>query len=195
MLVMTFSPALTALIGYVILGETLNLNQAVAILLIIAGILLAFIRKESNTVPVKGSLKGFLLALGGASGQALGYVFSKKGIGQYDPFAATQIRVMAGLAGFTLLILGLKRMSGIRKTFRDSKAVGLITMGAIFGPVCGVSLSMYALKKTNTGIASALMSITPVVLILVALVKGVPVNWREIAGAFLAVGGVTMLFL
>ncbi len=156
---------------------------------------MAFIPKRSNAVLVKLSLKGFLLALGGASGQALGYVFSKKGIGQYDPFAATQIRIMAGLAGFTLLILGLKRMGEIRKTFHDSKAVGLITVGAFFGPVLGVSLSMYALKGTNTGIASALMSVTPVVLILVALLKGVRVRGSEIAGALLAVGGVMMLFL
>ena len=50
------------------------------------------------------SYYGLLFALGGAIGQAGGLILSKKGMGDYDAFAATQIRIMAGVVGFFVVI-------------------------------------------------------------------------------------------
>src|SRR5574344_43819 len=108
MLVMTFAPAMTAILG----------------------VLIAFVGLEKGRFNFKMSLKGFLFALGGAMGQAMGLVASKKGMGDYDPFAATQIRVITGLIAFTLFIVVRKRWGGLRKALQDTKAVRDIAVGS-----------------------------------------------------------------
>jgi drug/metabolite transporter (DMT)-like permease len=195
MLVMTFAPAITAVLGTLFLNEDLQLDQWLAILLTITGILIAFVGLDKGRINFKMSLKGFLFALGGAMGQAMGLIASKKGMGDYDPFAATQIRVITGLVSFSLFILVLKRWRGVRRAMSDAKAVRDITIGSFFGPFLGVALSMYAITKTETGIASALMALTPLVLIVPAMMKGRRVARREWVGAVVSVAGVMLLFL
>jgi drug/metabolite transporter (DMT)-like permease len=195
MLVMTFAPAITAVLGTLFLNEDLQLDQWLAILLTITGILIAFVGLDKGRINFKMSLKGFLFALGGAMGQAMGLIASKKGMGDYDPFAATQIRVITGLVSFSLFILVLNRWRGVRRAMSDTKAVRDITIGSFFGPFLGVALSMYAITKTATGIASALMALTPLVLIAPAMMKGRRVARREWVGAVVSVAGVMLLFL
>lgn len=195
MLVMTFSPALTALIGFFLLDETLLLSHVLGILLIITGILLAFLSKDKTPDARSMSLRGLLIALGAALGQAFGLIFSKKGIGDYDPFAATQIRIIAGFVFFVLLITVLRKWPHIVKASKDIPALKSIAVGSFFGPGLGVGLSMAAITLTGTGIASALMSLTPIILIAFALLKRKKVRTLEIIGAFLSVGGVLFLFL
>jgi drug/metabolite transporter (DMT)-like permease len=195
MLVMTFSPALTALIGFIMLDERLRLNQILAIFLIICGILMAFIGREKGKFVFIMSVKGFLFALGGALGQSFGYVLSKKGMGDYNPFAATQIRIITGFICFTFLITVLRRWPALSKALKDAKSMKQITAGSFFGPCLGVGLSLYALTKTDTGIASALMALPPILLIVPAFIKGRRIALVELIGAFVSVSGVMILFL
>jgi drug/metabolite transporter (DMT)-like permease len=195
MVVMTFSPALTALIGFVLLKEELMPIQILAIFMIIAGILMTFIGRENKHFKFKMSFKGFMLAVGGALGQSFGLIFSKKGIGDYDPFAATQIRIITGFIAFTILILVLRKSGSVLKTFKNGKSIGLISVGSFFGPGVGVGLSMVAISLTETGIASALMALTPIVLFVPSIIKGRRIATKEIIGAFVSVGGVIVLFL
>lgn len=195
MLVMTFSPALTSLIGFFLLGERLRFFQIMAIFMVMGGIMLTFVGRENKQFKFKLSFKGFLLAVGGALGQSFGLVFSKKGIGDYDPFAATQIRIITGFLAFSILILVLRRWNSIGKTMKNGKVMKNITVGSFFGPGLGVALSMYAISMTETGIASALMALTPIMLFVPAILKGKRIATKEIIGAFVSVGGVVLLFL
>lgn len=195
MLVMTLAPALTALIGYILLDEHLLFNQVLAIILIISGIIMAFIGRQEGKFVFNMSIKGFLFALGGALGQAFGYIFSKKGLGDYDPFAATQIRIITGLICFTLLVAYLNRWSSLGKALKSVKSMKEISIGSFFGPSLGVGLSLYALTKTETGIASALMALTPIILIVPAFIKGRRIAPMELIGAFISVAGAMILFL
>jgi drug/metabolite transporter (DMT)-like permease len=195
MLVMTFSPALTAIIGFALLGEKLRLTHVLGIILIITGILMAFLSRDKGASGFKPTLKGLLLAMGGALGQSFGLVFSKKGVGDYDPFAATQIRIITGLIFFVLLITVLKRWPSLHRAVKDGSAMKNITIGSFFGPGLGVGLSMMAITMTETGIASALMSLTPIVLIVPSLIRGRRIAMLELLGAFVSVGGVLALFL
>lgn len=195
MLVMTFSPAMTALIGFLLLDERLTLFQILAVILIISGILMAFIGREKGKFHFNISFKGFLYALGGALGQSFGYILSKKGVGNYDPFAATQIRIITGLLFFTILVSVLKRWPSFNKAIKDVTSMKQITIGSFFGPGLGVALSLYALTKTETGIASVLMSLTPILLIVPAFIRGRRIAPMELIGAFVSVSGVMILFL
>ena len=96
-LIMSFAPMLTAVIGWFFLDETLSALNIMAILISMAGIIIAISnRKMKLNIP----LKGLLLAFGGALGQAIGLILSKKGMGDYDAVAATQIRALFGLLSF-----------------------------------------------------------------------------------------------
>lgn len=195
MLMMTMSPAFTAVIGYFALNEDLSFQQIIGVAFIIAGIIITLMGREKGHVKFKLSAKGIVFAFLGALGQSLGYIFSKKGIGNYDPFAATQIRIITGFLMFTLLFVVLNHWKSVKVAFNDNVALKEITIGAFFGPGLGVALALYSITLANTGIASALMGLTPIVLIFYSLIRGRRISLREIAGAFVSVGGVVLLFL
>jgi len=72
----------------------------------------------------------------------------------------------------------------------------LTSLGAIFGPFLGVSLSLVAVQLTLTGVAASIMSVTPILLIpLVVIIYRERVGIGGIFGTLLAVGGVVVLFI
>jgi drug/metabolite transporter (DMT)-like permease len=142
------------------------------------------------------STTGILLGLGGALGQAGGLVLSKYGMGDYDPFAATQIRVIAGTVSFAVIFVFIGWWPRTIAALRDRRAMGFTTLGAFFGPFLGVSLSLAAVKFTQAGVAASLMSLMPVLIIPPAiLIKKERISPRAIAGAGFAVAGAALLFL
>ncbi len=70
------------------------------------------------------------------------------------------------------------------------------TFGAFFGPFLGVSFSLIAVKYTEAGVASTLMSLVPVFIILPAVVLyKEKVTLPEMIGALVSVGGVALFFM
>ncbi|MCP4518412.1 MAG: EamA family transporter [Delftia sp.] len=79
---------------------------------------------------------------------------------------------------------------------RDRKASRFIAGGALTGPFIGVWLSMVAVQRAQVGIASTLMSFSPVHLIpLSSWVFHDRISARAIGGAVVALVGVTTIFL
>jgi drug/metabolite transporter (DMT)-like permease len=114
----------------------------------------------------------------------------------YDAFAASQIRVFAGLIGFVFLFFFMKRWNRVWKGLRDKKGMLFTGIGSVFGPFLGVSFSLLAVQNTSTGIAATIMSIVPVIIIPASVfVFKEKVSFKEVIGAILAVGGVALLFL
>jgi drug/metabolite transporter (DMT)-like permease len=198
MLIMNVSPPLTAIVGLLVLGEKLSLFGLLGMVLTVSGITLAiFSRKNGDEkFTLKLSARGVVYAIGGAVGQAIGLVLSKLGMKGYDPFAATQIRIIAGIAGYSVLITLMSRWSGIANAVTDKKAIRAISLGAFFGPFLGVSFSLMAVKHTATGIASTIMALVPVFLLIPALIMHKQkVTAAEIIGALISVAGVAMFFI
>ena len=79
---------------------------------------------------------------------------------------------------------------------KDRKALLEIGAGALTGPVLGVTLSLVAIAHTHIGVASTLMSLTPVILLPVSyfLFKE-KITSRAIVGTLVALLGVVLLFL
>jgi len=200
MLVMTLVPPITAVIGWLILGESMSMLEILGMVLTVSGIAMAiFSRKgEGNNRKVRLSypVRGILYALGGAIGQAVGLVLSKYGMGEYNAFAATQIRIIAGLIGFGLIILALNKGHIVKKAFKSRKGMIGTGIGSVFGPFLGVSFSLIAVKYAATGVASTIMAIVPILIIPPAVIYfRQKVSWLEILGAFISVGGVTLFFV
>ena len=198
MLIMTLVPPMTAFFGWLILDEQLSFLDFAGISLTLAGIAMAIFARSngSERLSLKLAPRGVLYALGGALGQALGLVLSKLGLKDYDPFAATQIRVIAGIAGFAFLVTVLGRWGGIRSAFSDLRGMKSLTLGAFFGPFLGVSFSLISVKFAKTGIASTIMALTPVFIILPAyLIYKQKVTLPELVGSLLSVCGVALFFI
>jgi len=196
-LVMTLAPPITAFIGFVFLGERLSFRQIIAISIIVSGILIAMLGKgEGEKLNFKVPFKGFLFAFGGATGQALGLIISKKGIGDYDAISATQIRAIAGGISFMLLVTFLGRWNSIRNAFLDKSGMKFVLSGSLAGPVVGVTLSLFAIQHTEAGVAAALMGLVPIFIILPsAIMFKERITFFQVLGAFISVGGCVLLFL
>lgn len=192
-LVMSLAPMITAVIGWFFLSEYLTPKSIAGIVVSVTGIMIAVAGKKLRLdVPVKG----FLYAIGGALGQAVGLILSKKGMGDYDAIAATQIRAIFGFAAFALLVTFMRRWRKVILATGERKSMNAITIGAMFGPFISVSLSLFAVKHTETGIASALMALTPIFIIIPsAIMFKEKITARQVTGAVISIIGASIFFL
>ena len=139
---------------------------------------------------------GVLLAFGGALGQSGGMILAKLGMRGIDAMSATFIRSLGGIAGFLALVLLTGAAARIRAGLRSTPAMLRISIGALAGPVLGVSAVLAAMNHSPAGVVSAIIAVIPVVIILpsIHLLKD-KVRTREILGATLAVTGVIVLIV
>lgn len=198
MLIMSLVPPITAFFGFLILGEKLTMFNFLGMTLALLGIAMAIFSRngKGDRLSLKLSPRGLLYAFGGAVGQALGLILSKLGIRDYDPFAATQIRILAGIAGFAILVTVLRRWNTVAAAVLNRPAMLPTTVGAFFGPFLGVSFSLISIKFTEAGIASTIMALVPVLIILPAVILyRQKVTFAEVAGAIISVAGVALFFI
>ncbi|MGD2034144.1 MAG: DMT family transporter, partial [Bacteroidales bacterium] len=198
MLIMALVPPLAALFGFLILKERIGYLNYLGMALTIGGISMAILSRENENsrLTLKLPVKGVLFAFGGAAGQALGLVLSKLGMISGDPFASTQIRIIAGIAGFSILVTYLKRWKRVYHALFHLKAMQGIATGSFFGPFLGVSFSLLAVTHTQTGIASTIMAIVPVLIIAPAVILfKQKITIYEVIGAVISVSGVALFFI
>lgn len=198
MLIMTLVPPITTLFSWIMIGEKLRLLHFAGMALTFTGISMAVFSRggKGEKLSLKLAPRGILYALGGAVGQALGLVLSKIGLGDYDPFAATQIRVIAGLAGFFVLAAFMSRWDSVINALKNRQGMLSTSLGAFFGPFLGVSFSLISVRHTEAGIASTIMALVPVLIIPPAIILYKErVTWAELAGAVLSICGVAVFFI
>jgi len=204
MLIMALVPPVTAIMSWIIIGETMTLWNWSGMAVTMTGIAIVVLTrnigddKGSNFVPLKFNFPvwGILLALGGVIGQSLGLVLSKLGMKEYDPFASSQVRVLAGIFGFAVIVTILNQWKKIGASVKLVKPLAQLSTGAFFGPFLGVSFSLLAIQHANMGVAATLMSIVPILIIPPSVfLNRERVTAKEIIGAIVAVAGVAMLFV
>ena len=203
MLIMALVPPIAALIGWITLGERLSGMEFLGMGITLLGIVLVMSTKLDlkkgafgKTLKMGPLVLGSFLALGGAVGQAAGLVLSKKGMQDMNAFEATQIRIMAGVIGFTIVITLFKRWKHLFGALKDLKAMKFMTLGSFTGPFLGVSFSLLAVQHTDTGVAATLMALPPVMIIPPAiLLNKERIKIIEIIGAIISIGGVVLFFL
>lgn len=198
MLIYASVPPMSGILAYVFLGETMNKIQVIGMFITLSGIAVVILVRgdKKNKIKLSHPIAGILLAFGGALGQSMGYIIGKFGLHDYNPFAATQIRIVAAIVGFTIIFTIRGKWSTVLDAVKHTPAMKFVTLGSFFGPFLGVSLSLLAIQHTNPGVASTLMSITPVILIPMAiLIKKEKVHFKEVIGALVTVSGVGLIFL
>jgi drug/metabolite transporter (DMT)-like permease len=116
---------------------------------------------------------------------------------EINGFVAADIRIIASIVLLLPLAIMTKRFkSPIRMYNDDKKAFYLTAVGSVFGPFLGISFSLIAVEYTDVGVAATIMATVPILMLpLVKFIYKETLSWRAIIGAFIAVGGVALLFL
>ncbi|MFQ5812158.1 MAG: DMT family transporter [Anaerolineae bacterium] len=207
MLLMTLAPVSGTLLAWVFLGERLSLLEIGAIIVTVSSVAWV-VSERDNSGPVDGNPRsyatGVLCGIGGASGQALGLILSKRGMaGDFPALSASLMRLLVATMVIWLwaLIQGQLRPAPRSPQLwggrgeRIRRARWAIVGGTVAGPFIGMTLSLSAVQLTHVGIASTLMSLSPVILLPLAhwLFKE-RITQRAIVGTAVAMVGVAVIF-
>jgi drug/metabolite transporter (DMT)-like permease len=199
LLVQSLTPLITALLAAAILGDRLGLLDWLGMLLTVTGITWVISGRRASTHSAAGQEQlgvGLGLAIAATVAQAIGFVFSKQGIGQYDAVAGTLIRVLAALVGFVVLTTCARRWTTMLGALRHREAMAITAYGSLVGPCLGVALSLVAIRHCHAGVAATLISTSPVMILPFAvLLYRERLNVHAIGGAVLSVCGVALLTL
>jgi drug/metabolite transporter (DMT)-like permease len=195
----TVAPIFALIGGWALLDERLTWLSMLATLLTIGGVMWSMSSvEERNAVHKEGYgsfTKGMLMAIGGAACQGFGLVLAKMGMqsgidgGQITAFHAAFMRMVAGFASIYLFDI-LRRAPAVR--LRD--ALRPMLLGAVSGPIFGVSMSLYAANRLGAGLAQTIFSLVPfVVMGIAAVVDRERLRLRVVLGAIIAIAGVILL--
>jgi drug/metabolite transporter (DMT)-like permease len=199
LLVQSLTPPITALMSWACLGDRIGGLDWIGMVLTLAGITWVILGRTSPTTTYlsRDDLRqGLMLAIAACFAQAIGFVFSKQGIGDYDAVAGTFIRVLASLPCFLVLITITRRWSTIRAAARQTRTMAIVAYGSFVGPFLGVALSLVAIRLCHAGVAATLISTSPVLILpFVVLVYRERLSPQAVGGALLSVLGVALLVL
>jgi len=199
-LIMSAAPAMTALLAFLFLNETLSFTGVSGMAITLAGIALVVLeRKESSSHRIPISMAGVLYALLGALGQAGGMILAKSAFAQgpINGFVATFIRAFAATLVLAPLNYFAGRFTKPREIFsNDRKAFRFTMLGSFLGPYLGVTFSLIAISLTDVAIAATIIALVPIIMLpMVWLLFREKLSWRAVVGACVAVAGVGILFL
>lgn len=200
LLISSLAPVLSALMAWILLDQDLPTNAVLGIAMVIAGILWVVSEGEqTKTDTVNSDYRlGMLLAIGGAIGQALSFIFMSRGVA--DDFHATSASVIRILVGVVALWLMLAMQGKLGSTLRllrtESTSMKHILIASLAGPALGSSLVLLSLQFTSVGISSTLTNTTPIMLIPIGyFVFRERITLRAISGTIVAIIGIAVLFM
>lgn len=202
MLLMALNPVMGAIMAWVLLSETLSAAEILGILLAVGGVIWVVAdRQNGKSLPdatPRAYVIGVLFGLGGALGQASGLIASKEGLhGDFSALSGNLMRlVVSTVAIWAITAVNGQARHGVDRLRENPRAVKFILGGAVMGPFLGVWFSLIAVQHAPVGIASTLMSLTPIILLPLSRVFfHETITRRAVIGTVLALVGITVLFL
>ncbi|MFW6232846.1 MAG: DMT family transporter [Bacteroidota bacterium] len=200
MLLLSSNPALAAVLAYLFLDEGLNLTGILGISVTLFGIAIVILEKPK--VPNGGfniTLKGVIFGFLSAAGQGSGLIFAKLAFqsGDIHSITATFYRIITAVIILMPLAAFANRYKNPFKLYIESRKTFLnVFAGSFIGPYLGITLFFVAIIYTKVCIASTIMATVPIIMLpLSAIIYTEKLTLRAIIGAFIAFGGVAVLFL
>jgi drug/metabolite transporter (DMT)-like permease len=139
-----------------------------------------------------------LFGIGTAACQSIGLITAKMGLGgDFPALSGHVIRMLTATVAIWSVTLLQRQSRQTLTVFTDNKqAATALTTGTVLGPFIGVWFSMAAIQWTQVGIASTLMALVPIYMLPIGyFVFKERLSRQAIAGTFVAVSGVGLLFL
>lgn len=197
LLIMSMVPVLSTIMGLLFLQEYLSILDIVGMVITLSAVSLVILFKKQKEIVLHANTKrGIIFAFIGAVAQSVGLIFSKIGMGDYNPFGATQIRVIAAIIGFSIFILIKKEWKNVGIAVFNKKAMIFIAIGSVFGPFLGVSSSLFAMQHTDIGVATTIAQLNVILIIPFSiLLFKESVSKKEIIASVFAFVGVALLFI
>jgi drug/metabolite transporter (DMT)-like permease len=190
------------------LSTRLNLPEILCIAVILGGVAVALAPGDHLKIEPRRLGYGVLACAIAALGGALGAVLSRKAYavahaaGEHpDPVTTGYQRVIGGVVALGVVFLVVKwrhaRRRGDDAQMMDSvspreklKLWPWVLANSLAGQTIGVSCMQWALATTSAGIVTAIVAMTPIVMLpLARIFEGERISAREIIGGFIAVAG------
>ncbi len=197
---------MTALLGWMFLGEALGVGALGGIALTTAGVMLAVVFRlapaQSDSPGlhawewVNGSLAaGIAAGLVAALCQAAGSVIARPVMAAgTDPLAAAAVRVATAALALQAATLLPGGRASLAPAFREPRILGLVLLNGAIGLGLGMTLLMVGLAHGSAGVVATLSATSPVLMLpLLWAVTGKPAPPGAWAGAILAVAGVALV--
>lgn len=199
MLIGSFTPVCGALLAWLVIGQALPPRSIAGISLVIVGIVWVISDGARYQVALGSAdyRRGLLLAVGGAVGQGISYVLMSEGVKDgFHPMSAGVIRTLIGVVIFLIYMSGRGiLMRDLRLILRERRALFILTIASLTGPVVGTTLVLLSLQYTSIGVSSTLTGTTPLLLIPISfLVFKETIGPRAVLGTLVAIAGVAVLF-
>ena len=211
LLLMSTAPIWAAVLGWMVLGETLAWPAMIGIAVTIGGVAWVIMERRSVKADEQAHphrVRGIVLALIGSMCQGGGLLISKAGMGHgwmpeedHDgPLGATQVSIAVAILCMSPVLLVRWRIQSQRQALPIPKRtlkIGLAftALGAFVGPFLGMWMSLVTADLTPVAVAQTLCSLAPVMILPMVAMQGEKVSPRAVLGAIVAVCGVAILAL
>jgi len=194
----SLAPPMAALLALIFLQEQLPSSGWVGILLTVVGVTWVVLERTSflpdfQTRPMRGILCGVFAAIA----QAGGAVLSRAALVGTDisPLWSTFVRLAAGILILLIWLVFQQHPVQELKPLKSWRLLGIIATTAFASTYLGIWLQQLSLKYAPAGIAQALSATSPIFVIpITAIVLKERVSIQSTLGAFIAFGGVWLIF-
>jgi len=191
----SISPAITAGLAMVVLGERLTPMQWAGVALTLSGI--SWVLRErvpdDDASPTAVQM-GLILGLTAIACHASGVVLSKVALDVVPALEASLVRQMVGVVGLGFYLGASQKAASTFSPLRDRANIRVLFIASFCGTFLGIWFAMVALKLTSASLATTLNATGPLfVLPLSRLMDGERISTRAVLGAVVAVAGVAVL--
>ena len=199
MLIGVFTPVFGAILAWFVIGQALPPRSLAGIALVMLGIIWVVSEgaKYQLDLGTEDYRRGLLFAAGGAFGQGVSYVLMSEGVRDgFHPMSAGLIRTLVGVVIlWVYMSVRGDLMQNLRSILRERRALIMLTVASLTGPVVGTSLVLLSLQYASVGVSSTLTGMAPILLIPISyLVFKEKISLRAVLGTMVAIAGVAVLF-
>lgn len=190
---------MAAVMGWAFLGEALPLQAILGIAITAAGVAVAIMgRPRANAhrleVTQGAFLAGVLFGLAAAFGQAAGSLIARPVmVAGLDPYLASLFRV--GASGLTMGLIAALPFAPKPAGPMTRHVLILTAATAVIGLLIGMTLFLYALQGSQTGIIATLSATSPVIILPLLWIRtGQRPSATSFVGAVMAIVGLALIF-
>lgn len=190
---------MAAVLGWAFLGEVLGAQAWLGIAVTVAGVAMAILGRPGVNAHRLEALQGTILigvafGLAGGFGQAVGSLIARPVMtAGLNPYLASLIRV--GASGLAMGVLAAMPFAPAAPRQISRGVLILTAITAFIGLLMGMTLFLYALQGSKTGIVATLSATSPVIILpMMWLRTGQRPSALSFCGAALAVAGLALIF-